>query len=56
MHFKNETCLQVQVTERDTHFQAIASDNVHKNRLKYPIDWSEVSMTIWNAHMKDCMT
>jgi len=36
MHFKNETCLQIQVTEHDTHFQAITSNNDHKNRLRFP--------------------
>lgn len=38
MHFKNETCLQIQVTEHDTLFQAITSNNDHKYRLKYPIE------------------
>lgn len=51
MHFKNETCLQIQVTEHDTHFQAITiikTDSDSPQKI--------VSMTIWNAHMKDCVT
>lgn len=51
MHFKNETCLQIQVTEHDTHFQAIMiikTDSDSPQKI--------VSMTIWNAHMKDCVT
>lgn len=38
MHFKNETCLQIQVTEHDTYFQAITSNNDHKNRLRFPTE------------------